>query len=207
MHISEGVLSPVFLTAGTVLAVSGTAMGLKKIDMDRITHVGLLSAVFFVASLIHVNLGPSSVHLCLSGLVGLLLGWAAFPAILVALALQAVFFQYGGLTVLGVNTVNMAFPALLGYYLCRPLVLKSKTTAMFGAFICGAGAVLLTSIMVAASLIYVEESFLEVAWLLVISHILVMLIEGVVTAFCVGFLKKVHPEIFYTCVPLYTDHR
>ncbi|NHZ72019.1 MAG: cobalamin biosynthesis protein CbiM, partial [Aquificales bacterium] len=32
----------------------------------------------------------------------------AFPAILVALTLQALLFQFGGFTVLGVNTFNMA---------------------------------------------------------------------------------------------------
>ena len=44
----------------------------------------------FVASLVHVPVGPSSMHLVLNGLLGLLLGWAAFPAILVGLLLQAV---------------------------------------------------------------------------------------------------------------------
>ena len=46
-------------------------------------------------------------HLILNGLLGMLLGWAAFPSIFVALMLQAILFQYGGITVLGVNTFNM----------------------------------------------------------------------------------------------------
>jgi cobalt/nickel transport system permease protein len=37
---------------------------------------------------------------------GLLLGGAAFPAILTALLLRAMLFQFGDLTVLGVNTVD-----------------------------------------------------------------------------------------------------
>ena len=35
-------------------------------------------------------------HLVLNGLMGLLLGWLAVPAILVALFLQALLFQFGG---------------------------------------------------------------------------------------------------------------
>ena len=97
MHISEGVLSAPVLISGGALTVAGTAIGLKRLDYDKITHVGILSAAFFVASLIHVNVGPASVHLILNGIVGLLLGWAAVPAILVALTLQALFFQFGGL--------------------------------------------------------------------------------------------------------------
>ena len=109
MHISEGVLSGPVLISGGALAAAGTAIGLKKLDYDRIAQAAILSAAFFVASLIHVPIGPANAHLILNGLVGLLLGWAAFPAILVALVLQAMLFQFGGITALGVNTMIMAF--------------------------------------------------------------------------------------------------
>ena len=117
MHISEGILSAPVLISGVALTAAGTAIGLKKLDYDRIMSVAILAATFFVASLIHVPLGPGSVHLVLNGLLGVVLGWASFPAILTALLLQAIFFQYGGLVVLGVNTFNMAAPALLCFYL------------------------------------------------------------------------------------------
>jgi len=200
MHISEGVLSgPVLLTGGA-LAAAGTAVGLKKIDYDRIAQVGILSSAFFVASLIHVNIGPSSVHLILNGIVGLLLGWAAFPAILVALTLQALLFQFGGVTTLGVNTVNMALPAVLCYYLFSPLIKKKLSIASVASFACGFLSVFLASAMLAISLIFTEENFWEISLLVVMAHLPVMIIEGIVTAFCVAFLKKVHPEI----LPEYT---
>lgn len=103
MHISEGVLSAPVLISGGVLAAAGTMIGLKKIDYDHIARVGILSASFFVASLVHVPIGPANAHLIMNGVVGLLLGWAVFPAILVALLLQVVFFQFGGITTLGVK--------------------------------------------------------------------------------------------------------
>ena len=58
-----------------------------------------------------------SAHLVLNGLLGALLGFVAFPAITVALLLQALLFQYGGILVLGVNTATMALPPILCYYL------------------------------------------------------------------------------------------
>ena len=117
MHIEDGVLaaSPTglaILAGGAALAAAGTAFGLRRIDYERIPQVGMLSAAFFVASLVHVPIGFSSVHLVLNGLVGLLLGWAACPAILIALFLQSVLFGFGGLLALGVNTVTMAVPAV-----------------------------------------------------------------------------------------------
>ena len=119
MHISEGVLPGSLLVTGWVLTIAGTYMGLKKLDNDRIPLAALLAATFFVASLIHVPAGPTSVHLVLNGLAGILLGWTVFPVLLTGLFLQAVLFQFGGLTVLGVNAFNMAFPALVATTLAR----------------------------------------------------------------------------------------
>ncbi len=113
MHISEGVLSAPVLATGAVLSLAGVAIGLKKMDYEKLPEVGVLSSVFFVASLIHVPIGPAAAHLVLNGICGLILGWMAFPAILVGLVLQGILFQFGGLTTLGINTFNMAFPAVL----------------------------------------------------------------------------------------------
>jgi cobalt/nickel transport system permease protein len=195
MHISEGVLSGPVLIAGAAVALAGTAAGLKKLELDRVAQAGMLSAAFFVASLIHVPVGPSSVHLILNGIVGLLLGWAAFPAILTALLLQAMIFQFGGITTLGVNTVIMAVPAVVCYHLFGPFVLKKPSLAIPAAFACGAGSVFLGAVLAAASLMFTEGSFLEVAGLIVTAHLPVMIIEGVITVFCVTFLKKVKPEM------------
>ncbi|WP_319522854.1 cobalt transporter CbiM [uncultured Desulfosarcina sp.] len=195
MHISEGVLSGPVLATGAAIALAGTAAGLKRMELDRVAQTGMLAAAFFVASLIHVPIGPSSVHLILNGVVGLLLGWAAFPAILTALLLQAMLFQFGGLTVLGVNTVIMAGPAVICYYCCGPFVLKSPPVAVTAAFVAGAGSVFLAGILVGVSLVFTGENFLEVAGLVVAAHLPIMVIEGIVTVFCVAFLKKVKPEM------------
>jgi cobalt/nickel transport system permease protein len=196
MHISEGVLSGPVLISGAVLAAAGTAIGLKKIDYDHIARVGILAAAFFVASLVHVPLfGPVSIHLIMNGLVGLLLGWAAFPAILVALLLQAVFFQFGGITTLGVNTIIMALPAVIGFYLFTPLLQKGQRALLVAGFGCGFCAVLMSGLLVALALLFTEENFLNIAKLVVTAHLPVMIIEGIVTAFCVAFLKKVQPAM------------
>lgn len=197
MHISEGVLSPAVLGVGAVLAAGGTAIGLRRLDYDRLMTVAILAAAFFVGSLIHVPIGPSSVHLILNGLLGVILGWAAFPAILVALMLQAILFQYGGITVLGVNTFNMAFPGVLAWYCFRPLLFRSPRLRLIGAFCCGALAVAGAGCLTALSLSFTDEGFLRTAQILFAAHIPVMLVEGVITALTISFLTKVRPEILH----------
>jgi len=196
MHISEGILSAPVLVTGAALTVTAVGHSLKKMEHKEVPKVAILSSVFFVASLIHVPLGPSSVHLILNGVIGVLLGWAAFPAILVALALQGVLFQFGGITTLGVNTFNMALPAIICFYLFnRGIKGENNFIALMLAFVCGFLAVLLSGVMVAAALVFTGEPFIQVAKLVLIAHLPVMILEGVLTAFCIGFLRKVRPEI------------
>ncbi len=195
MHISEGVLSGPVLFSGAALAVVGTGIGLKGLDYDRIARAGMLSACFFVASLIHVPVGPSSAHLVLNGIVGLILGWGAFPAILVALILQAAFFQFGGMTTLGVNTVIMALPGVICYIALRPLIGKGGKWAVAVGFVCGFMAVLLSALLVAAALVFTREDFFTVSWMLLAANLPVMVIEGIVTAFCAAFFLKVKPDL------------
>ena len=196
MHISEGVLSAPVLVTGAALTAAGCGFGLKKLDYDRVPQVAILTSAFFVASLIHVPIGPSSVHLVLNGLMGLLLGWPAFPAILIALFLQVLLFQFGGITSLGVNTFNMAFPAIICFYLFGYAVKQRNNLISLGAaFGSGFMGVLVGSLMVAISLVFTGDPFIGIAKLVVIAHLPVMIIEGLITLFSVGFLRKLKPEL------------
>lgn len=197
MHIAEGVLSPAVLAGGAVLALAGTALGLSKLEYDRLVAVGILSAAFFVASLIHVPVGLSSAHLVLNGLVGVLLGWAAFPSILVALLLQALLFQFGGITVLGVNVFTMGFAAVISWYVFRAIcyLCPGMKGVRVAAFMGGALGVALAAVLTALALAFTDEGFWLAARLLLLAHLPVMLVEGLVTMFTVSFIMRVRPEL------------
>ncbi len=196
LHIVEGALSIPVLGCGAIVSAIGVTIGLRKLDPEKIPHAGLLSAVFFVATLIHVPSGVSSVHLILNGLIGVMLGWAAFPVLLIALLLQAIFFGYGGLVVLGVNLMNVAVPAVLMFYMVQSLTpYANGTRGMYLAGIAGGGAVALSAIMVALSLAFSGEEFLLGAKISLIAHIPIMIVEGFITAFIVMFISKVKPSM------------
>ncbi len=196
MHISEGVLSAPVLLGGGVISAIGIYIGLKKIDPDEIMPAAMLSSAFFVAGLVHVPVGPGSAHLMLIGLLGIMLGWVAFPAILTALFLQALFFQFGGLTVLAVNTATMSIPAVCCFYLTRPWLDNPKTRAT-AAFTAGALAILLASLLTASTLALSDTGFFTAAKLIIAANIPVMIVEGCVTMFTVNFIAKVQPEILH----------
>ena len=195
MHISEGVLSGAALAVGWAGTVTCTAIGLKKTDTNKIVRTALLSSAFFLASLVNIRIGPSSTHLSLLAPVGLILGWSSFPAMLVALLLQAVLFHFGGLLVLGANTFIMGMPAVF-VHLAFGKMIRGENKIFSGviAFIAGALAVLMGACLVGAFLGVSDRNFLEAAKLLFYAHIPLALIEGAVTSFMIMFLRKTSPE-------------
>lgn len=202
MHISDGVLSEsavgnALLIGGAALALAGTAWGLRKMDYERVPRVAVLASAFFTASLIHVKVGPGSVHLILNGLLGVILGWAAFPALAVALLLQAVFFGHGGLTTLGINTFNFGLAALCGYYLCNGPIRRARSNGSATAlgFAAGAISVVAAAALFSAELTAAGEEFELIAQGVFVAHLPVAAIEGLVTAAAVSFLRRVKPEL------------
>ena len=196
MHISEGVLSTPVLAGGVAAAAAGLAIGLKGLKAEEIPRVAVLSSAFFIGSLMRIPAGPVSGHLVLNGITGLLLGWAAFPSILVGLTLQALLFQFGGITVLGVNTLIIALPAVAVFYLFGGLVRgDSERLAWLGGFGAGALSVGLGAILIAAALTLSGEAFREAAAVTAAAHLPLAVIEGLFTGFCVTFLRKVRPEM------------
>lgn len=202
-HIPDGVLDLPVLLGGGALAAAGVWLGLRSLDDRAIPRVALLSAVFFAASLLSVPVGPSSVHLMLTGLMGLLLGPGIFPAVLVALALQAVLFGHGGLTTLGVNTVTIALPGALAGLALGPLIRRQASPAAAGALAgLGAGlAALATGAGVALALWLSSSDFVPIAGVLFLTYLPLALAEAAIAAAVVGFLARVEPQALAPAPP------
>lgn len=196
MHISEGILSAPVLIGGAFITLIGASIGLKKIDTDQLPKAGVLSASFFVASLIHVPIGATSIHLTLNGLVGILLGWGAFPVILIALLLQAILFQFGGITTLGVNTIIIALPAVFLHIVFKKLLTNANSKKLFiFSFVFGFLAVLFSILLMIFSLYITGEAFNTISSILFAINVPILLIEATITAFCITFIKKVKPTL------------
>jgi len=121
VHISDGLLARPWWLGGLALMAALMAMGAWRVRDEEIPRIAVLTSAFFIASLIHVRVGPTSVHLLLNGLIGVVLGWRAAVAIPVAVFLQAVLFGHGGFTAIGINSCIMIVPALMAGHLFRLL--------------------------------------------------------------------------------------
>lgn len=210
MHIPDGILPPSVLIGGFGLTAAATWYSLRRIRQRGdptadLPKAAMFTAAFLVLGWIHVPVPPVSVHLILNGLLGVVLGWFAFPAILVGLFFQAVLFGHGGLTSLGVNAAMMGLPALLSFGLFRlrdrlPAARRPLWTGVFG-FLGGftglvAAAAILFSLLVTTVPTSIDAATERAAIVgLVLAHVPLGALEGAVTAVVVLFLLRVRPSL------------
>ena len=211
MHIPDGLLPAQVCAAGYAIAVPVTWYSLRKINRQPdpttgIPKAALLTATFFVASSIHIPVPPASVHLVLNGLLGAILGYYAFPAILIGLFFQAVIIGHGGLTTLGVNSVMMGVPALLAYQVFQlrhvfPRRINARVVNGFCAFWAGVVGIAIASIIFFSLIIMTLPSGFDTTteqsaiYGLSLAHIPLAILEGIFTAMLVLFLMRVKPEL------------
>ena len=209
MHIPDGILPVPVTAAGYAATAVVTWYSIRKINKKEnprqdIPKASLLTAAFFVASWIHIPVPPTSVHLVLNGLLGAVLGYFAFLAILIGLFFQAVMFQHGGLTTLGVNAMIIGLPAIIAHYIFRLRKLGNKEsrrkTGIFG-FLSGAVAIGISVAMFVVILLTNIPAVLDIGteqaaiYTLAIAHLPLIAIEGVITSLLVVFLQRVRPRI------------
>ncbi|MBA7683935.1 Fused nickel transport protein NikMN [subsurface metagenome] len=209
MHIPDGILPVPVTGAGYAATAVTTWYSIRRIKQKEdprqdIPKASLLTAAFFVVSWIHIPMPPASVHLVLNGLLGALLGYYAFPAILIGLSFQAVMFGHGGLTTLGVNVMIMGLPAIAAHYIFRLRKFGNKESrrkaGAFG-FLSSAVAMTMSVAMFVVILLTNLPADLDVEieraaiYTLALAHVPLIFIEGTITALLVLFLQRVRPRI------------
>lgn len=196
MHISEGVAPVHIAIAGAAIAAPGIAVGLRRLKDEQIPRAAIMASVLFVSTIvIRLPGGPSSVHPLLGGLTGILLGWISMPVFLISLFLQALLFQFGGVTTLGINTIVMGVPAVAAWYICREGLRNGRGTrgGFFWGFVAGSSAYLLSFGLWTLALLLCGSHLGPIAKIALIPNIAVAVVEGIFTGFVARFLLRVYP--------------
>jgi len=195
MHIADGIVSGSVIAAGFGVTALLAAVTMRNVELEEIPKISVVTAVFFVANFIHIPLVVASIHLILNGLAGVILGKRAFMAIMLGVVLQA-FFGFGGVSVIGVNSVMLGGGAMLAYgvWQCRNYVAIPNKEIIFGALAGGMG-IFFSGCILALALVTTGEAFMTAAQLVLGYHVVLMIIEGAVTGACVGFLLKTKPDL------------
>lgn len=195
MHIADGVLSSPVIAASYALTAGAIYYGIKDIEDDEVPKVALMAGTFFAISLMSFPVGPSSVHPMLVGLIGIILGRRSALAFFPALLLQALLFKHGGLTALGANTIMLSIPAYVCNFLYRKVDFKNtflKSSIIGGLSVFMTVAILII-ILFTTSSDFAAGDF-SVINILILSHLPLVVGEGLLTGAAVRFLEKLKPD-------------
>jgi len=199
MHISDGLLHPAVCAAGYGLSVALMGRALKTLKEKDIPKISVMGAFFFATSMIApFRLGVVSVHLMFVGILGLVLGFNSVLAIFAGLFFQAVMFQHGGVTTLGVNTLVMSFPSIVVYYVFLFITKRAKFSSFaicLFASILAFFAIFLSASVVGIILLISGEEFSGLIAVFSFSYLFLGIIEGILTFFVMMMVLKIKPDI------------
>ena len=208
MHMTDALLSPTVggafvAVSGGVLAYSARRMS-REGDERRVPLMGVLGAFVFAAQMINFAIPGtgSSGHLGGGMLLAILLGpYAAFLVLCSVLVVQCLFFADGGILALGTNAFNLGvWPCFLGLLVYRMIAGDRRlpgwrwigsVVAVAVSLELGALGVVLQTILSGRS----ELPFGRFAALMMGIHLPIAVVEGVVTAAVVQFVRSLRPTV------------
>lgn len=209
MHMSDALVSPT--VAGIMYACSAVVVGLsihKLRDGDTsrsIPLMGVMGAFVFAAQMINFSIPGtgSSGHLCGGMLLSALLGpHAGFLTMTAILLVQCLLFADGGLMALGCNIWNMGFYGCFvgGLLIWRVFMSKSPTRGrIIAASVLGSvislllGAFSVTLETLASGV--TELPFAVFIRFMLPIHLVIGLVEGLITAAVLVFVFEARPEL------------
>ena len=194
MHIADGVLTPEITAVITAVSAIAFYRAIRTIKEEEIPLTAVASAMFFIASFIHIPFGVTQIHLILLGVIGIFLGFSSFIAILIALILQALLLGYGGVVSIGVNLFIMAAPALIVYYINKNEIF-SKINEKVRFFLIGFLGTFFATLFLVLILYFSKTEYEWAAYSIFTVNLFTMTIEGFVSMFLLMFIKKVYPKI------------
>ena len=209
MHMADALLSPAVgatMWAGSMVTIGYSSRKLKEnIDNKTIPLMGVMGAFIFAAMMINFTIPGtgSSGHIGGGMILTVILGpYAAFLVLASVLMVQALFFADGGLLALGCNIWNLGiYPCFIAYPLIYKPIAGDGTNAkriyiaaivsVIIALQLGAFSVVLETLLSGRS----ELPFNTFVLLMQPIHLAIGLVEGIVTAGIISYVKKVRPEI------------
>jgi cobalt/nickel transport system permease protein len=167
-----------------------------------------MGAFIFAGQMINFTIPAtgSSGHIGGGLLLTIVLGpWAAFITIASVLFIQGLFFADGGLLAMGCNIWNMGiYPCFIAYPLVYKLITgnnSSNKKIMIGSILgvilgleLGAFSVVLETVFSGIT----ELPFLTFTGMMLPIHLLIAVIEGIVTGTIIIYVKNIQPDLFYS---------
>ncbi len=205
MHISDGLMAPLVWIAGMAIALAFVAFAFHKVGRrmeDRtVPYMAILAAGIFLAQMLNFPIiGGTTGHLVGAALAVVLLGpWGAIAVIFTILVIQSLVFGDGGITALGLNTLNMAIVGSLAAW--GVMKLTPKRFKMPGIAVAAWASVFLgaTACAIELAISHTIDPSYGIDGIIALPammglHSVIGVGEAIITTGVIAFLIKVAPE-------------
>ncbi len=209
MHMTDALLSVNTGLAFWSVSAGSLAYAARKVRQDsdekKIPMMGVLGAFVFATQMINFTIPGtgSSGHLAGGFLLTIMLDPSrAFITMASILFIQSLFFADGGLLALGCNIFNIA---LIPCFVVYPLLFRPWVKDKYHGIRTGLVVVLSTvfSFLIGAAAIVFQTSlsgmselpWKEFLWLMLSIHLVIGLVEGIVTLAILSYLKNIRPDL------------
>lgn len=210
MHVSDGVLDAPVAALFALVAVLGVVVAATRarrdLDDRAAPMLGLVAAFVFATQMLNFPVLPGvSGHVLGGALAAILVGpWAGALCLTIVVVVQALVFADGGLTALGANVTNMALIGTAAGYL---VALTLRSVAGRGRF----GLLVVAFLAGLAGTVATASGFLlefgmggdptvpteTVTTMVLVTHVLIGVGEGAVTALTVTAVAAVRPDLVH----------
>ena len=209
MHIPDGFLDPIIASITYIISLAVIVFSFwktrGKLEEEKTLLISVLAGSIFVAQLLDWPIpGGTTAHFVGSALVSIVIGpYIGVLVMSLVLLFQALIFQDGGITTLGANILNMGvIGCFLGYFVFKvsSKYFKERDTfwaSFFAGWVSIVGAAIACGIEIGLSTQFQYGLLISVP-AMAISHGLLGILEGLITAFAVDYLAKSRPDIFTT---------
>ncbi|MCH9669024.1 MAG: energy-coupling factor ABC transporter permease [Actinomycetia bacterium] len=223
MHMSDGIVNaPTSVLFGAIALIALGVCGWKartELDDRTVPLAGLVAAFIFAMQMVNFPILPGvSGHLLGGALAAILVGpYTGALCIAIVLVVQSLLFADGGVTALGTNIVNMAIIGLgAGYGVAVALYSAARRSAVCradGSLVRIVGLIAFLAGLigtVAAAMGFVLEyaiggaslsSVGSVAGYMFVTHALIGVGEGLITAVTVMAVARARPDLVYLLRP------
>lgn len=203
LHIPDGFLSLPISLLFWVLTILLVGLAVRRTQEElgerRIPLMGVMAAFIFAAQMINFPIaGGTSGHLLGGALVAIVLGpWTGMLVMTTVVGVQALFFQDGGLIVMGANIFNMGIlTTLIGYGLFRSVQERQKPLQFVVAGIAAWLSVLAGALATALQLWLSGTSTLNVVLPAMLGvHALIGIGEALITVAALAFIYQTRPDL------------
>ncbi|WP_456472275.1 cobalt transporter CbiM [Methanocaldococcus sp.] len=201
MHIPDGFMplweSVLFWVISLVFIAKSIMWAKNNLDEKSVPLFAALAAGIFAAQALNMPIPwGTSGHLVGAALTAIIFDspWAAVLMLTLILIVQGLFFADGGLLAMGANIFNMGIVGgFVGYYVYKAL---KNTNDFVAAFAAGWAATFIAAIACAIEMAIAGTFPLDKGLLFMgLYHAFIGIIEGVITAVVVSFLKSARPDL------------